>query len=147
MNPDSQTSTFHFRKRERLCSTKLIGTLFASGNRLTVFPYSVRWMTLPAGSLPEGTPAQVLIGVSKKKFRHAVDRNRVKRLIRECYRLQKHPLYSHLQQNGLCLVLSFQYLHTQILDYNKLYNKMSLLIEELTHALSSSPSSPSNEVD
>ena len=72
-------SVHSFPKKERLCSRKAIETLFASGNRsLTAFPLRVVY-----------TPAeetQVLISVSKRHFKHAVDRNRAKRQIREAWR-------------------------------------------------------------
>ena len=61
-----------------------------------VFPYSIHWQVCPIGTLPEGVPAQVLIATSKRKFHHAVDRNRVKRQLREAYRHNKHLLTDRL---------------------------------------------------
>ena len=82
-------SVHSFPKKERLCSRKAIETLFASGNRsLTAFPLRVVY-----------TPAeetQVLISVSKRHFKHAVDRNRAKRQIREAWRQNRSILISPL---------------------------------------------------
>lgn len=95
------------------------------------FPYSVRWMTCPKGTLPAGVRAQVLIGTSKKKFHHAVDRNRVKRLTRECYRLHKPQLLDALEASDKEIVLAINYIHNEILDFNVLQHKM----DKLTAAL------------
>ena len=122
---------FQFSKKERLCSEKLIEELFRSGHRMMVFPYSVHWKIVDVGTLPKGTPAQVLIATSKKKFRHAVDRNRVKRLTRECYRLHKPQLYEYLNENGLLLVLAINYVHNEIFDYATLMHKFDKLTTTL----------------
>lgn len=100
-----------------------------------VFPYSIHWMTVPKGTLPDNIPAQVLIATSKKKFRHAVDRNRVKRLTRECYRLHKSQLYSHLISTDTCIILSVNYIHNSILDYHTLYHKFDKIIGQLESLL------------
>lgn len=126
---------YTFHKSERLCSQKLIDALFASGAKLMVFPYSVRWMECPHGILPAGTRSQVLIGTSKKKFRHAVDRNRVKRLTRECYRLHKPQLQEILKANDKEIVLSISYIHDEILDFAILQHKFDKLTAALISAL------------
>ena len=130
---------YTFCKQERLCSKKLIDTLFQSGHRFMVYPYSVHWMLCPSGTLPGNIPAQVLIATSKKKFRHAVDRNRVKRLTRECYRTHKPTLYQFLDSHGATLVLALNYIHNEIFDFHTLnhkYERLTLtLIEQITQHL------------
>lgn len=82
-NPPRRT----FRKSERLCSKKVIDALFAGGNKsFSAFPLRVVYMERPE------PVSQVLVSVSKRHFKHAVDRNRVKRQIREAYRLNKDIL-------------------------------------------------------
>lgn len=122
---------YTFHKNERLCSQKLIDALYMSGGKLMVFPFSVRWMVCPKGSLPEGVRAQVLISTSKKKFHHAVDRNRVKRLTRECYRLHKPQLLEALDASDKEMVLAINYIHTEILDFGVLQHKMDKLFAAL----------------
>ena len=120
-----------FGKHERLCSEKLLDELFHSGHRLMVFPYSIHWKICSAESLPSNTPCQVLIATSKKKFHHAVDRVRVKRLTRECYRLHKSQLYQYLQTNNLHLLLGINYIHTEIFDYQTLFHKFDKITEKV----------------
>ncbi len=82
--------SYSFPKEERLRSKKLITELFRTGSSFNLYP--LRFVLLKH-SEPSETPAQVLISVSKKYFKKAVDRNRLKRQIREAYRLNKHILY------------------------------------------------------
>ena len=79
---------FGLKKTERLCSKKAIDALFSGtdSKSLSAFPIRVVYRhTEEAGF-------RILVSVSKKRFRHAVDRNRVKRQLREAYRLNKHLL-------------------------------------------------------
>ena len=78
-----------FPKSERLCSRKAIEALFAGGNRaFSAFPLRVVYRVIPQVPSPSLSP-QVLISVSKRHFKHAVDRNRAKRQIREAWRLNR----------------------------------------------------------
>lgn len=82
-----------FPKTEKLCSRKAIENLFASGNRsLTAFPLRVVYKDkeLTKDETPSG--CEVLISVSKRHLRHAVDRNRAKRQLREAWRLHRDIL-------------------------------------------------------
>lgn len=131
LTPVTKQSTYSFSKQERLCSEKLIEELFHSGHRMMAFPFSIHWQLVPPQTLPDGIPAQVMIATSKKKFKHAVDRNRVKRLTRECYRLHKPLLYQYLERHNLTLVLTINYIHNDIFDFATLMLKF----DKLTTAL------------
>ena len=119
---------FTFKKEERLCSRRLIDQLYTEGHRLMAFPYSVQWMAVNG---PQSTPAQVLIVAPKRKFKHAVDRNRVRRLTRECYRLRKPAFYEFLEKQGIGIVFSMIYVHNEIMTYEQLGKKMDKLFELL----------------
>lgn len=99
-----------------------------------VFPFSVRWSLVK--DLP--VPAQVIIVVPKRKLHHAVDRNRTRRLIRECYRLQKQPLYDLLASKGCQLVWSINYVHVDLMPYGKLSTKFAKLTEAMCKAIKNS---------
>jgi len=128
----SSFNGFTFSKKERLCSRTLIDNLFQQGHRIMSFPFSISWMAIPMEEkAPFEAQAQVLINTSKRKFHHAVDRNRVKRLTRECYRLRKPQLYAFLQENGLRLIFSINYIHNEIWTYQQLQSKLNKAMDAL----------------
>ena len=124
-----------FPKAEHLCSRRLIDRLYADGHRLLAFPYSIQWMAAPSLEVP----CQVMIVAPKRKFRHAVDRNRVKRLTRECYRLRKERLYGMLEKHDLHIALSLVYIHDSIFSCDQLGHKMdkvmAALEQDILHTL------------
>lgn len=72
-----------------------------------------------------------MIVAPKRKFHHAVDRNRVRRLTRECYRLRKASFYEFLSKQGISIVFSMVYIHNEILTFEQLGHKMDKLLEAL----------------
>ena len=112
------------KKSERLTSQLVIEKLFAGGNAsMAAFPLRIVYMTMRKdgkngndGSDENGGKngnqvgeplVSILVSVPKKRFRHAVNRNRMKRLIREAYRLNKHILWNSLEGKDYRLVLAF----------------------------------------
>jgi len=87
-------TTNSFKKRERIVSRKLIEQMF-TGSHHSAVAYPIRMVCTAIDATPDATPVQVLISVSKRHLRHATDRNRVKRLIREAYRRNKHLIYNN----------------------------------------------------
>ena len=102
-----------FGKAEKLKSRKVVEELFARGKSLNVFPIRISYKFLP---LPpdEKVVFQVGVSVSKRNFKRAVDRNRIKRLLREAYRLQKQELIEVLKKQGKIGYIFFIYTDKQM---------------------------------
>jgi len=107
-----------FRKDEKLCSQKLMGELFLSGNSFLSYPLRIVWKIF--GELPSESPAQAGFSVPKKMFKHAVDRNILKRRMRESYRLHKSELYNSLNQSEKRIALMMIYIAKEELPLSKI---------------------------
>ncbi len=119
-----------FKKEERLCSKKSLDLLFKKGSSFLVYPYR---LTFIFDSHPQPSPAQIVINVAKKRYKHAVDRNLIKRRIREAYRLQKEQsLYSVVKDRDDVLLLGLQYVGKEIYPYTFLAKKLAILLSKLT---------------
>jgi len=126
---------YTFKKEERLCSKRRIESLFHNGSSFIVYPFRAVYQVEP--SLPLGSPSvAILISVSKKRFKKAVSRNRIKRLLREAYRLEKSALGSFLGQHSLHLSLAIQYVGTEELPLVILREKMQQLMCRIENGLS-----------
>ncbi|MVZ65525.1 ribonuclease P protein component [Sphingobacterium sp. DK4209] len=126
---------YTFSKEERLCSKRLIDDLFHNGSSFVVYPFRLMYRNT-SETLP--SKAQAIISVSKRRFKHAVTRNRLKRLLRECYRLEKPFFYDNLSDYSLHLLLAIQYIGKEELPFVELHAKMKILLEKLSHELASS---------
>lgn len=120
--------TQSFKKDERLSSEKIIERLFADGNRFTVFPIGVVWLF---ASLDSSSPVQVLISVSRRKFKRAVDRNLLKRRMREAYRRNKQPFIESLAKEGRQCALGLIYNGSELADFNEIEEKIILVLQRL----------------
>jgi ribonuclease P protein component len=98
---------YTFRKEELLCSRKHLDLLFKNGSSFLLYPFRVSYLFIDQ---PADVPAQVVINVPKKRYKRAVDRNLLKRRIREAYRLNKqNQLYLPLPANKGLLLFSIQF--------------------------------------
>ena len=92
---------YTFKKQERLKSKKLIEKLFEEGSSIKKFPVRLMYLQTEHSS---DFPVQVSFSVPKRNFKKAVQRNRIKRLLRESYRLEKHKLYENLDQPFIFMI-------------------------------------------
>lgn len=128
---------YTFKKEERLCSKRSIDDLFHNGSSFVVYPLRVVFLSKPADP-EQNFPAQVITSVPKKRFKKAVDRNYLKRLMRESYRFEKAKLYSFLQDHSLNLLLAIQYVSNDKLPLETLKGKMEQLIGRIENEITKS---------
>ena len=119
---------YTFKKAERLHGTKLIDTLFEEGYSFYIAPFRVVWLDQDHDS---GFPAQVLISVSKKTIRLAVDRNRIKRIIKEAYRIHKAKFYDFLNSHNKQCIFAIIFSGTAPVPYDFTEKKMVALLDRL----------------
>ena len=103
-----------FKKSEKLKSKKTFTELIKLGRSFHSQPFLIIWEKTSPGAK---YPAQVAVSVPKKLFKHAVDRNTIKRRTLEAYRLNKHTLYKFLVSKNFGLAFIIIYRKKQIIDY------------------------------
>jgi ribonuclease P protein component len=126
------SAIFTYHKTEKLKSRKLLQELFAQGKSFSVFPVKVFYMYLPETAKE---PVQAGVGVSARIFRKAVERNRIKRLLRECYRVNKLPLYSTLNNKNKKIAVFLLYIGKEIPAHALLNVKMKLVLNKLQETI------------
>ena len=115
---------------EKLKSRKRIEELFARGKTINVFPIRISYQFL--NLLPdEKTSIEVGVSVSKRNFKKAVDRNRIKRLLREAYRLQKKELIESLKSQQRKGYVFFIYADRQMPEYQIVFDTMTKCLDAL----------------
>ena len=119
-----------FQKKERIVSKKLIETLFEKGNSQTLAAYPIRAIFQKTERREDCAPVQILISIPKKRFKHAVDRNRVKRQIRESYRHHKHLLSQVVGQDEQ-LLIAFVWLFDKHLPSQDVEKKVVNLLQRI----------------
>lgn len=124
MQPEQR---YRFKKEEKLKSRKTIEQLFKEGKSFSNFPFRILWMLNDKAT----APLQSGFAVSSKHFKKAVDRNRIKRLMREAYRLQKNDLQAQLKQNNNQLSVFFIYTGNELPEYDFVFEKTGNVLKRL----------------
>lgn len=122
---------FTLSSTERLKSKKELGELFTHGKSFLVYPFKVIYNTPKENGGPN---CKVAFAVSKKKLKHAADRNRMKRLMREAYRLNKHLLTNHLSQSDKWINITFIYLRNDLASQLEVSDKIKVILHRLAQA-------------
>jgi ribonuclease P protein component len=125
---------YTFGKEERLKSSIRIARLFATGHSLAKYPFKVFWDYEAANT--QTVPVKIAISVPKKNFRKAVDRNLIKRRLREVHRKNKFILADVLKEKNIQIVLIVLYLPDKILEYNEIHTGYVRLLKELLFIIS-----------
>ncbi len=127
-----ETPSFSYSKSERLKSKKLIEATFAAGQKFKAWPLVAKSLDT---ELSEDVPCQTLVSVSKRSFKRAVDRNRIKRLMREAWRLQKHPVYAALQEHEKQRAIVLIYVGKELPTFEGMQASIQTLIAKMMEAM------------
>jgi len=123
-----------FSKSEHLCGEKRITRLFTQGDAFIAYPLRVVFIIEPR---KDDEPASILVSVPKKRFKRAVKRNRLKRLMREAYRLNKQLILEKLNVKQLQIHLAFNYVSDDELDFIAIEKKMKISLGRLIDKIES----------
>jgi ribonuclease P protein component len=121
---------YSYPKAEKLKSKKIIDLLFSEGKSVGKYPLRLVYVQ---HDFEEEVPLKMGISVSKKYFKNAVDRNYFKRVLRECYRLNKHLLIDNLNQKKYCFMFFYQ--TKDKLEYSEINEKTIQLFEKFINSL------------
>lgn len=136
---------YTFKKNERLGNHRLQSLLFEQGNAFFQYPFRIQYLFLtkkinedhlsiekqhPPGAVFH-FPAKCLVSVSKRQLKKAVQRNKVKRLVREAYRKNKNTFYTFLERERYNGVVAFVYTADRILSYNEIEEAVNKSVKKL----------------
>jgi ribonuclease P protein component len=125
--PVMETTQRYFLKKEhKLKSRKAIDLLFAKGKSFSNFPFRICWQLVT-----DDVGLKVGFTASSKNFKLATDRNRIKRLMREAYRLQKNGLQEKLNSQGKALHIFFIYTGKEVPQYEIVFEKVGNVLKRM----------------
>jgi ribonuclease P protein component len=119
-----------FRKKEHLCSRKIIGELFKSGKLLKQFPFKIVYSYSPY----DLSPVKIAISIPKKIHKRAVKRNFIRRKIREVYRLNKHTIHEVAGQKITVNIIVI-YISPNIAGYAEIEKKFTEILSALVRRI------------
>lgn len=123
-----QLKRFTLTKEERLHSKILIEDLFVKGDSFFNYPFKVIVKDTPT---EKDTLVRILVSVPKRNFKKAVDRNKIKRLIKEAYRQNKSIVYAMQNTESYFLDIAFIYTAKSILSYQEIERKIILILQTI----------------
>jgi ribonuclease P protein component len=120
-----------FTKGERLCGLRAISDLFSEGKTLYLPPLKVIYRIVTENN--GAAPARILISVPKRHFKKAVDRNLIRRRIREAYRQNKMPLINSLSDSGKRIDLAIIWNDAAMQQYDITERCIKEMVVKLSH--------------
>jgi ribonuclease P protein component len=119
---------FTFSKNERLSSRKILTELFEKGKSIVVSPFRVSFFKTVLSS---SSPVQIAFSVPVKNFRQAVDRNRIKRQMREVYRKNKSSVYALLESQKIQCAMMIVFIGKVKPSFEEVEQKLKLTLLRL----------------
>jgi ribonuclease P protein component len=119
---------FTLKKEERLCSQKILGELFTSGESFLAYPIKVVFLKTDSS---QTSPVQAAFAVSKRNFKRAVKRNLLKRRMREAYRQNKPGFYDELAAKDLHIAVMFVFIGKDLIEFPIIEKAMILAIKKM----------------
>jgi ribonuclease P protein component len=126
---------FSYNKTEKLKSRKLIEHLFSNGKSINMFPVKLLYDYVEEAD----TSLKAGVTASSRNFKKAVERNRVKRVLREAYRLQKPALLQLLEAKGLSIALFFIYTGKELPEFAEVQKRINLILQKLAKKIENAP--------
>lgn len=135
MTERSINNLYTLRKSERTCSKIAIDNLFKDGHSRSLSAFPIRVVYLVSDTTQQ-EQCQIMVSVPKKCFKRAVKRNRVKRQIREAYRLNKAIVTEQMKKHeGKYLTMAFIWLDAELHDTDEIKSKMINLLGRISERL------------
>lgn len=125
---------FTLKKDERLCSQRILGEMFTSGESFLVYPLKIVFLKTDSS---QPFPVQAAFAVSKRNFKRAVKRNLLKRRMREAYRLNKPTLHEELATKKLHIAAMFVYIGKDTLEFPVIEKAMNSALKKMLAKLES----------
>ena len=129
----SNINNYKFRKEEKIVGENRIDSLFIEGKSFVAFPLRVVYLKT---ELSLSSPLSVLVSVPKKRIKSAVKRNRIKRQVREAYRLNKHYLEALTESIDHHLDIAFVFVRDELMEYSIIEKGMRKGLTEIANRLS-----------
>tara|TARA_B100000809_G_scaffold249628_1_gene281186 strand:- start:601 stop:1002 length:402 start_codon:yes stop_codon:yes gene_type:complete len=130
-----QTERLSFSKDERLCSKILIDEVFEKGKKQKTFPFIATYLPIDKSDCDWESQVRIVVSVPKRRVKFAVRRNRLKRQIKEAYRLNKSDFYSNLKQKDINLALFLIYIGKENENYSFIEKKIKVLLTDLQNKI------------
>ncbi len=123
-----------FTKEERICSKLQLDRLF-NGRSFSMSAYPIRAVFCREEALADEVKVKIMVSVPKKCFKRAVKRNRVKRQIREAYRLNKRCISDKLDSANGVLLVAFIWLDNKLWPTSEVEKKMKSLMNRISEKM------------